>query len=216
MTGFLRRHPFIQRHWSKPLQLFVIVAMVVVMAWVIEGRMHLLLGLAVMATAGVVAHQHRALVLRFATGLAALSTFVLFVMTAGCKMAACFTAIDGYPSGWKVFASSSAEVRSVCVDDICAFQSTILVPLWKQASVAPSKPLVQEVVGTYVHVSDPNSREPRSFLVRGDFWKDRSYNLTLTMNDGRVVTQKVRPRKSYCNGRRCSDAQLTFHFSVDA
>jgi hypothetical protein len=44
------------------LQLFVIVAMVVVMAWVIEGRMHLLLGLAGMAAVRMVAHQHRALV----------------------------------------------------------------------------------------------------------------------------------------------------------
>jgi hypothetical protein len=201
-----------KRTWRSSL-IELTVALIVLSTlgyYVIEGTVDGAPGAAVMIVVpwvAFIANRGRLAGLTMTIGA---STFVLYTLTAGCKMKGCFP-----DSEWDVGLKLQTQVVGVCIDDGCSRVSlpTTVVEGFTDWVVSTS---ARQLGHTRVRVATGESGDAtvQYFDIPGEAFKDRRYALKVETSDGEVLTKRVRPSKYYCNGKRCGDPLLNFSFTV--
>jgi hypothetical protein len=139
--------------------------------------------------------------------------FVLYTLTAGCTLKGC---LPGHQ--WNVGLEASAQVVGICIDDGCSrspLPITTVEDDWvMDTSMVTSEPGPKPTIRVRVTSGVTGNEGVFLFDVPGKGFSDRSYKLRIETADGQVVSRKVRPARSYCNGKRCGDPLLDFDFIV--
>jgi hypothetical protein len=179
--------------------------------FLVEGSLSFVAAMGLYAALFWAASEFKQRGLMSVTAVAAALAVALFGLTSGCTLKASFDSFRANGEKWTVdMDQTAAKVVAVCVDDDCSRRSITPVELSYSSQVVPVFPSPSV---TRIAIRTSSLQKIVLFDIAGDKMQDRRYSLRLEMEDGSVVTKRVRPKRRYPNGKRC-DSNLSYSFHI--
>jgi hypothetical protein len=173
--------------------------------FLVEGSLSFVAAMGLYAALFWAASEFKQRGLMSVTAVAAVLAVALFGLTPMCKSFGLpVTSID-----WEIALNSASPVTSLCIGDACSSAGMTNVP--PPVFVNDLHTNDPSITGVFVRQS---AQHGTFFEIPTNGHRDESYTLRIKTADGVTLKKKVRPTKTYRDGKRCGPAMLDFSFRL--